>query len=321
VELVVPLVRGADPAARPSPSSSGVVREAAPPVAWPDAARRRPPGSDWLYVALDGPSRTEDALVTGSLGDLMDAVVARGDASGWFFVRYADPDRQLRLRVHGDPEVLVRAVLPELTAWAASAIGAGTRTRMSLQTYDRELERYGGPEALEVCEAVACVDSAAVRQLLGAVPRASVPGEDWRLDVALTSLAGLIASLAGDDRAEQARWATSIGSGVTEAGAVFRQRKDRLRSLVHHGVCAGAEAVAGDRVAEVLAWRHHELAPLVAELTRLRADGVATVPLRDVASSLVHLHANRLGLDTRAERLALGLLDRALRSLVAHPRQ
>ena len=47
--------------------------------------------------------------------------------------------------------------------------------------------------------------------------------------------------------------------------------------------------------------------------------GTGTKPLDALVPSLAHLHANRLGLDRATERTVLGLLDRTLRSLAAHP--
>ena len=48
-------------------------------------------------------------------------------------------------------------------------------------------------------------------------------------------------------------------------------------------------------------------------------DDALCVPPAGIVDSLVHLHANRIGLDQVGERLALGLLHRALASLDAAP--
>jgi hypothetical protein len=42
-----------------------------------------------------------------------------------------------------------------------------------------------------------------------------------------------------------------------------------------------------------------------------------TLPVATIARSLVHLHCNRLGVDTATERILLGLLHRTRVSLVA----
>jgi thiopeptide-type bacteriocin biosynthesis protein len=287
VEMVVPLVRVAPSRCRPEVSAPG----------WTDAERRRPPGSDWLYVTLDGPPRTEDDLIAGPLGELADSIVERGDADGWMLVRYFDPNRHLRLRFHGEPATLLGRVLPEVTGWAAQAISAGLRTRMSIETYERELERYGGPDTTAIYEELACVDSTAVRGLLAALRRADLD----RIELGLVSIAALL---------DCSRWVKTMAGTPAPGGQRFRDDKVRLRALVD--ACdTGRWAGLGpgwDRVGAVLARRQQRVGPLV---NRLRATG-------DVLPSIVHLHANRLGLDRAAERLAVGLLDRTLRSLQAH---
>ncbi|MEV0825089.1 lantibiotic dehydratase [Nonomuraea rubra] len=325
VELVVPLVRTASaaglvPATDPG-SGTGSVAVAGAGLG--EAERRRPPGSDWLYVTLDGPARNEDELLAGSLGELADTLVERGDAYGWYFVRYADPDRQLRLRLHGTPSGLTERVLPEVTRWAAGAIRAGLRTRMGLETYERELERYGGPGTTAICEALACVDSSTVRGLLR-------PGDLDRVELGLVSTSDLLGSLVGEDLAERVRWLKATIGAHAHAGAVFRERKVRLRALVHACDEKSWDGIGGPwpQVGEMLARRRSAMAPLVRRLRSAGETGSdaledARVPagsraLPELAVSLLHLHANRLGLDWAAEHLVLGLLDRTLRSLLAH---
>ncbi|MEU4195415.1 lantibiotic dehydratase [Kribbella sp. NPDC026611] len=280
-ELVVPLVR--TKALSPTP-----IRRT--PMLRKDSDVLRTPGSDWLYVALDGPQRTEDELLVGSLGALADGLVESGDADGWFFVRYADPDRQLRLRLHGEPAVLIDKVLPELSGWAAYAIASGTRTRFELRTYEREVARYGGPETTVICESIACDDSAAVRRLLRA-------GRELdRVELALVSMADFLRSLTNDDL----RWAQQFADQTPTAGQRFRETKQHLRSLLQQ---------PWEPITEILARRREALSPLVASLPSGHQE--------TLAASLLHLHANRLGLDHAAEQLTLGLLTRTLRSLAA----
>ena len=97
VELVVPLVRASAQPTRTTASPTP------PATVYSRDERCRPPGSDWLYLVLEGPRRTENALLTGSLGTLAQQLVDRGHADGWFFVRYADPAPHLRFRIHGRP--------------------------------------------------------------------------------------------------------------------------------------------------------------------------------------------------------------------------
>jgi thiopeptide-type bacteriocin biosynthesis protein len=295
---------------------SGAARPPRAPGRWTDEERFRPPGSDWLYLALRGPRAGEDAVLTGALGASADRLVDEGVADGWFFVRYADPAPELRLRLHGHADALYARAMPAMTAEAVRAISRGDRTAMTLQTYERELERYGGPVTAAICERIACADSAAVRQILAANPTlggpSGAPAETQRLDrieLGVVCVAGLLSALATDPD-EPLRWCA--GPPTPESGRAYRERKDRLRELVARGPGPATPVVAAlDR-------RAAEVAPLGRQLRDRYRDGSGTHPIDELVPSLVHLHVNRLGLDRPAEALVLGLLDRTLRSLRAH---
>jgi thiopeptide-type bacteriocin biosynthesis protein len=336
VELVVPLVREpgkpgrAGPGASHGPDPAGPehgTRRAVPPH-WDGQDRLRPPGSDWLYVILGGPRANEDALLAGSLGALAERFVEQGDADGWFFVRYSDPEPQLRLRLHGDGKILTGRVLPALAEWGALSIADGSRTRLALQTYERELERYGGPATTAICERIACVDSRAVRSLLLHSNGRGVSAAplDW-MELAVLSTSDLLSSLI-DDSAEQARLCKKMAGPAARSGASFRQRQARLRALMT-ALESGAPVPDADggqlpggywqRVQDTLASRRAALTPLVTQLQDRYRAGTGLQPVDQLAPSLVHLHANRLGLNEANEQLMLGWLDSTLRSLRAYP--
>jgi thiopeptide-type bacteriocin biosynthesis protein len=69
--------------------------------------RLRPPGSDWLFMKLYCPSAIQDQLIAGPVRSFGEFVRSAAMAHAWMFVRYADPDPDLRLRFHGPPDVLV----------------------------------------------------------------------------------------------------------------------------------------------------------------------------------------------------------------------
>ncbi len=303
-ELVVPMVR----------------REASPPAAVSRPApavtdrrgRLRPPGSDWLYLPLYGPRAGQDELIAGPLRRLADAAIAAGHADGWFFLRYADPNQHIRLRLHGDPETLVAQALPRAMTWAAELIGAGTLSRAGLDVYEREVERYGGPAGITLAEAVFAADSVAVAALLDTTI-------EHGLDRVELATLGIDALLAGIGFGEERRldWYRAEAPAPRESGPAYRTRGRRLRTLLGK---ASADTDVGVRAAtEVLARRDSALRPIGARLSELEDAGELTAPVDVVARSLVHLHCNRVGIDLATERIVLGLLARTRRSLMVSP--
>jgi thiopeptide-type bacteriocin biosynthesis protein len=310
-EIVVPLVL------RPPASSTTTpgVDSRPPRVALQPATvrdRLRSPGSDWLFAKFYGPRERENELLTGPLADLCGMTEASGLAPSWFFLRYADPEPHLRARWHGDPELLLRQLLPHLSDVAQALIEAGALTRFALDTYERELDRYGGPAGLDMCERIFHADSRAVLQLL-ALP----PGPDSDLtELTVRSIDSLLAGLGLDPAARLAfyvRQTSSIEDETTRrrAGEDYRERKTRLRALLG--------GTRSDPVADILAARESVLADAAEELNRLDAAGLLSGPVGNLYPSLVHMHVNRLAgsLEGPTETHLLHLLQRTRHGLQA----
>ncbi|MBK9035332.1 MAG: lantibiotic dehydratase [Myxococcales bacterium] len=86
----------------------------APPLRRDSGARRFAPGSRWLYAKLYGGVTTADRVLREAVAPVVRAALASGAARRWFFIRYADPQPHLRLRLDGAPDRLLAEVLPML---------------------------------------------------------------------------------------------------------------------------------------------------------------------------------------------------------------
>lgn len=316
-EFVVPLVRRAPapPAGAaaeaagwaPAPAAVAAARPAVAP-----AIRLRPPGSDWLFVKLYAPVDLEADLIAGPVSRFAAAAVDGGLAAEWFFIRYADPEPHLRLRWRGEPGQLTRRLLPAVAEWAAGLVAGGQCQRVAFDTYEREVERYGGPAAMAAAESLFAADSRAVAALLGRMA-------GWP-DLDLTALAvytadDLLAAL-GLGAAERLAWLRRQVPSRHETGAEYARRKQVLRRLLGSPV---PPVRGGEELAAVLAARREALGPVREQLAALAVRGELAQPLASLYSSFVHMHCNRLlGTDRAAERQVLGLwlrtrtgLDRA----------
>ncbi len=152
-ELILPFVRthGAGPRLLPQ----------TPPVR--TAVRRVfPPGCEWLYAKLYTGTATADQVLREVVRPLTEAPQRSGAVDRWFFIRYGDPDWHLRLRFHGDPKRPRLEVLHALEAAVVPLLADGRLWRVQLDTYEREVERYGGGEGVRLAERLFHADSEAV---------------------------------------------------------------------------------------------------------------------------------------------------------------
>jgi thiopeptide-type bacteriocin biosynthesis protein len=89
-----------------------------------------------------------------------------GQIDRWFFLRFGDPEWHLRWRLHGKGAELLATVLPQLRDAMAPFIEQGIIWRIEIDTYEREVERYGGDEGIEVAEQIFEADSWSAVQLV-----------------------------------------------------------------------------------------------------------------------------------------------------------
>jgi len=309
-ELVVPFVQV--PPARPEPGTA--TRQ----VTRSTLRRRFAPGSEWLYAKLYTGAGTADQVLNHVVGPVVRSALASGAADAWFFVRYADPDWHLRLRLHGEPGRLHAEVLHSLAAAAAPLVAAGQLWRMQLDTYEREVERYGGDRGVELAEQVFGADSDAVLAIME--PLSGDAGLDlrWRLAMRGMDLLFDDLGLTLEEKRSVARRAR-VGYGREfdidgdlrgQVGQRYRAERAHLEALLDPGQAHPAPLAAG---LEALRRRSLRLAPVAAELRRLGQAGRLSAPLADIAMSYAHMHVNRLLRSAqRAQELVLyELLDRA----------
>lgn len=203
-------------------------------------------------------------------------------------------------------------LLPALCAWATELMNARLCARFAFDTYDREVERYGGTLGIDLAEEIFAADSRAVVRLLALMHERTVQLDRMLLGVVSIDdlLQGL--GLAVNDRL---RWYHEQDMARNAVGPLYRQQKQVLRSLLADEQYLVREP-GGAAVLQVLADRRAALTPPAERLQALAKQGKLAQPLFMLYRSVVHLHCNRLfGVDGTDEQMLIGLLVRTLEGL------
>lgn len=285
-EIVMTFVRQREPDRAPA------VRRA------PTVQRSFRPGSRCLYVKLYCGVSTADHVLRDVVAPVVRGAIASGDAEKWFFIRYNDPDPHLRVRLFGDPARLAANVLPALERAIEPLAAIGAVRKVLLDTYERELERYGGDAGIELCEDIFHVDSDAVLGIVELLDGDAGADARWRL--AVRGSESLLAALGISPEARAKIWTDARESLGREhdadtrfygqVGDSFKRERAALESVLvahtdDHDLAPGLD---------LLDERDRRLAP-IGELLRARdAAGELTPRLHELAWSLVHMHVNRL---------------------------
>ena len=330
-ELVIPFVRAEQPE-----KPENAVPALAPRLSGTREARTFLPGSRWLFAKIYTGPATGDRVLRSAIAPLVRELRDAGLIERWFFMRYGDPEHHLRVRFEGDPAQLMAEVLPRLQKVLAPRVASGYVVKVVLDTYEREVERYGGPLAMPLAERIFEADSDATLEILNGT--ASTAGADARWRVALRGMVALLgdAGVEGDARrallvhrrdalAKEHRADTAFRKTIGARYRADRAAIERMASGQPAGESAGGDGspANGDAMmAELLGlieMRSAAVAPAFAELRALRDGGRLDTSWQVLVTSLIHMHVNRvIRADARAHELVLyEYLVRAFESAAA----
>lgn len=287
-EVVVPLKRRVHDENRPP---AGLARRdfRSEPAKW-----RRPLGSDWLFAKLYGPSPLASLVIADHLLDFCERWVHDRGVERWHFLRYADPNPHIRLRLQGNRESLLSELLPALVTLLQQLVEGEMLSSVSFDTYEREVARYGGSEHISACEDFFWADSFLCATLLR-----KARSERWDLfDASLLAVDRMLRAL-GLEGPARLQWYQRRSPGRDFVGQAFRSNQKHYRLVIR---------------GEETPW-----APIVDEVIQTRL-GTFRRPVRAllndplILDSLMHMHFNRLFGDRTIETRAIAILKRTAHS-------
>jgi thiopeptide-type bacteriocin biosynthesis protein len=268
-------------------------------------------GSDWLYCKLYIPPLQQDEFLANYVRQLLQAVTDRQAMEAWFFIRYADPDPHLRLRFKVADAAMLQKLLAVITAWLKHIQRLGLLRRFCIDTYDREIERYGGPEAISIAEAVFAAESGVDLQLIRVKERGALPDSNLLHIAVLTT--SLILSAFELELPQQAAWIGTRQAAKKEYIQDYRRDRTNILSLVQTYYAKTSNTAEVQSICQQL---EQQLRPLAARYLQLEREGRLSVPLKHLLHSLVHMHCNRLlGPDRDQEQRVRYYLQHALTDL------
>lgn len=274
------------------------------------------PGGNWLFLKLYGERSREDALVATVIRPFVEELVRAGIVAGWFFIRYSDPSPHIRLRFSGERARIVSEALPMCADWGGGLTNEGLIDYYSIDTYEREVERYGGVRGVELAERLFDADSTFTANLLALDLGKQIDTDRcaWNALTMDLLLAGL-----GLDVLTRSEWLQRHIPRHYASGKEYSTRSKQLRNIFAFPEGAAIPSVRPSFTRLIQDYLH-ALRP-IGQLIRASVDsGQIFRDIDDLFASYLHLHSNRvLGVEPSTEELSLGLLRRTRLSLAEAP--
>ena len=118
-------------------------------------------GSEWLYFKFYVGTKSADTVLTQAIKPLIKQLLNENLIDKWFFIRYADPEKHLRFRVHLIDLSAIGDVFLQVKNSIQSFENEGIIWKISVDSYQREIERYGA-DVMELTETIFYEDSKAI---------------------------------------------------------------------------------------------------------------------------------------------------------------
>ncbi|NOU51304.1 lantibiotic dehydratase [Pseudoalteromonas sp. JBTF-M23] len=294
-ELIVPLFNGNAPKH---------IHFADNPIANITAApikRRFSAGSQWLSLKIYSGNSLVEQLLSEQLQPLIEQHRELYDK--WFFIRYSDPDWHLRLRFFGEPQVLCGQLLPLLNQLLDPMIEQGELHKVELMTYEREVERYGGPQSMALVESLFMFDSEFIAKVCALIEE---HGEQVRWRAALLYTDRLLTLFNYDHDAKLAlisRLRDGFGREFGDSSALRKQLGNRYRDYqqdldkdfeqFNQPLVQANDALQSDLFALLAQWQV-QAEPVVEQLNQLISDEALNCSKDSLLGSLLHMHNNRM---------------------------
>lgn len=253
-------------------------REGATQSIVPSRGRRQfAPGSEWLYVHLYCGWEGE-TILSKYLAPFVEELRRTELINQWFFLRYVDKKRHLRVRFKTQSQM--DALLAKVTEFANALLRGKLISHFSFHTYERELERYGAhPRAIEIAERVFCYDSDVVLAALSETKS----GSQERFREAIRSADYLVRAFVQDG--DPRPW---FDSPMHHAARRPMSTEDRE----HVKAIAGSLNAVSTRTSPIM--------EAINEYRDLEESGNLGKSLASIFKSLLHMHYNRMGLNVHA---------------------
>jgi len=250
------------------------------------------PGSQWVYFKLYTGTKTADDFLIQGVTPILKKLQRKHVFEQWFFIRYSDPDFHLRIRLLlSDVRyfgVVSLLFYKELNKWNNDHL----LWKVQLDTYNRELERYGA-NLIEEAEAVFCADSECIVSIIKRLNG----NENHRWMIALKLIHELLSDFGLDVEEKQKLMEEAGKAYKTEFGfnefnskqfnSKFRENKKTVESVMNNSLDEKEFLSLFPPIKK----RSKQLAPIVEQIKR-KARKEHSV--NELLRSYLHMMLNRL---------------------------
>jgi thiopeptide-type bacteriocin biosynthesis protein len=257
------------------------------------------PGSKWLFYKFYSGHITGELILRRLIKPLTNKLLKDQLIDQWFFVRYADPEPHLRVRLHLTASEYLQGVLSYFKDSIQKKFHPGRIYKIQIDTYQREIERYGS-FTIEQSEKLFFNDSQMVIKLLDIIN--GDEGESIRWLFSMRSINSLLNDFKYNmnQKLELLRrlnqnFSKEFNKDTILAKQLSKKYRDNLKEIhVFLNADNNTKHNFPDKIFQITRERSKLNTTIVEEIRALQEKGKLTVPVDIILESYIHMIMNRI---------------------------
>lgn len=268
-------------------------------------------GNEWIYIKLYGNSKRVEEFLGFQLLEFCNKLKEDGIIEKFFFLRYGDPERHIRLRLKCNK--VDERVMVILNNWFNNLRDEGLLTRVVFDTYYKEIERYGGERLIELAEDVFAADSLLVLKLIN-LKRSGKLDLDTNL-IAISNIINILDNLGIDYDTQRLLFENRFDRN-SNRDLFKKNRKIFIDAANSYNKCEKLRNIEGGEVVynlfKIRSEALHEYSKKLREVEK--QEGLSNSKV-NILFSLTHMFCNRFIGENSIEELIMNLIRHSLHSL------
>ena len=248
---------------------------------------------EWVYVKLYCGFRVADTILVELIRPLAEELRRKGLIDKWFFIRYADPDWHIRLRLHLTSPKGKEQTIVYLRQASAPFTQSSLIWKIQEANYQQELGRYG-VNSMESVESLFSEDSQNIIALIAQTLYHADEQSRWLSSFLIVDNWFLTFSVSIEERISLLK--KSVAYFYEEFGL---QKESKLQlDKNYRSIRPKIEHLLSDHVPQeelpITLAQSDTFYQAASTLMHLQKEGQLEVPVNTLISSLVHMSLNRL---------------------------
>ncbi|WP_340200253.1 thiopeptide-type bacteriocin biosynthesis protein [Ascidiimonas sp. W6] len=255
-------------------------------------------GDQWLYYKIYTGPKTSDNVLTEIIKPVTEKLIENNTIESWFFIRYADPKHHIRVRFKYNNPNNIGSIINELYPGLKTYIAEDLIWKIQIDTYQRELERYG-TNTMELAESLFYLDSKMMVDFLSMIE--GDEGEEIRWLFGLRAIDSLLTAFDYDDTQKleiMEGLKTGFGNEFGMSRPLKKQLDDKYRrereKIDDFMVFTAVENPDYEPVLDVLQESAQNTVSIAQEILKHKTHNTLAMPLNNLMSSYIHMLMNRL---------------------------